>query len=101
MLAATVFAVASLTDAIDCYLARSPNWVTTLGKLMDPIADKFQVVMVVLIAVHGRPAWVDALIYVTVLITVLSGADYFFGVWSRERLLRRRVEPRPPARVNR
>ncbi len=159
LLAAIVFAVASLTDAIDGYLARSRNWVTTFGKLMDPIADKllivaalialvslnrldawvamviiarefavtvlrvaagtqqgviisasifgklktgFQVVLVmVLIAVHGRPAWVEALVYVTVLITVLSGADYFFGVWSRERLSRRRVEPRPPAGVNR
>jgi hypothetical protein len=49
----------------------------------------------VLIAVHGRPAWVTALVYVTVLITVLSGADYFFGV------SRRRIEPGPPARVNR
>ena len=32
------------------------------------------------IAVHGRPAWVSALLYVTVLVTVLSGLDYFFGV---------------------
>jgi len=62
------------------------------GKLKTAV----QVAMVmVLIAVHGRPAWVTALVYVTVLITVLSGADYFFGV------SRRRVEPGPPARVNR
>ncbi len=40
LLAAVVFAVASLTDAIDGYLARSGNWVTTFGKMMDPIADK-------------------------------------------------------------
>src|SRR5947209_18483937 len=40
-----------------------------------------QVAMVLaLIAVHGRPPWVDALIYVTVLVTVLSVADYFFGL---------------------
>jgi CDP-diacylglycerol--glycerol-3-phosphate 3-phosphatidyltransferase len=126
LLAAIVFAVASLTDAIDGYLARSRNWVTTFGKLMDPIADKLlivaalitlvslsrldawvamrlaagaqqgvvisanafgklktavQVAMVmVLIAVHGRPLWVSLLIYVTVVVTVLSGADYFFGL---------------------
>jgi CDP-diacylglycerol---glycerol-3-phosphate 3-phosphatidyltransferase len=35
-----VFAVASLTDAIDGSLARSRHWVTTFGKMMDPIADK-------------------------------------------------------------
>src|SRR2546421_10931663 len=44
LLAAIVFATASLTDAIDGYLARSRNWVTTFGKLMDPIADKLLIV---------------------------------------------------------
>jgi CDP-diacylglycerol--glycerol-3-phosphate 3-phosphatidyltransferase len=138
LLAAIVFATASLTDAIDGYLARSRNSVTTFGKLMDPIADKLlivaalialvslgrleawvamviiarefavtvlrvavgtqqgvvisasslgklktavQVAMVIaLIAVHGHPVWLTVLIYVTVLVTVLSGADYFFGL---------------------
>jgi CDP-diacylglycerol---glycerol-3-phosphate 3-phosphatidyltransferase len=36
LLAAIVFAVASVTDAIDGYLARSRGSVTTFGKLMDP-----------------------------------------------------------------
>ncbi len=138
LLAAIVFATASLTDAIDGYLARSRNWVTTFGKLMDPVADKLlivaalvalvslgrleawvamviiarefavtalrvavgtqqgvvipaspwgklktavQVAMVIsLIAVHGHPAWLTAVIYLTVAVTVLSGADYFFGL---------------------
>jgi CDP-diacylglycerol--glycerol-3-phosphate 3-phosphatidyltransferase len=138
LLAAIVFAVASLTDYIDGWLARSRNWVTTFGKLMDPIADKLliiaalialvslnrlaawvamviiarefavtvlrvavgtqqgvviaasmwgkvktavQVAMVIsVIAVHGHPLWVNLLIYATVVITVLSGADYFFGL---------------------
>src|SRR5437588_7062767 len=35
------------------------------------------------IAVHGHPAWLSALIYVTVLVTVLSGLDYFFGLRRR------------------
>jgi CDP-diacylglycerol--glycerol-3-phosphate 3-phosphatidyltransferase len=37
------------------------------------------------IAVHGHPAWLDALVYAAVVITVASGLDYFFG-------LRRRIE---------
>ena len=39
-----------------------------------------QIAMVlVLILVEGSPFWVDALVYVTVAITVVSAADYFFG----------------------
>jgi len=148
LLAAIVFAAASLTDAIDGWLARSRNSVTTFGKLMDPIADKLlivaalialvslgrleawvamviiarefavtvlrvavggqqgvvipasqfgklktvlQVAMVIcVIAVHGHPLWLELLIYATVVVTVLSGADYFFG-------LRRRLADTAPA----
>lgn len=55
-----------------------------------------QVAMVmVLIAVRGRPLWVSLLVYTTVIVTVLSGADYFFGV------SRRRDQPAAAARVQR
>ena len=54
----------------------------------------FQVAMVlVLIIVKGHPVWVDLLIYATVAITVLSGADYFFGLRG---LFRERPGARPP-----
>jgi CDP-diacylglycerol--glycerol-3-phosphate 3-phosphatidyltransferase len=150
LLAGIVFAVASGTDYIDGYLARSRNWVTTFGKLMDPIADKllivaalvalvslnrleawvamvviarefavtvlrvaagaqqgvvipasqfgklktaFQVLMVMgLIAFSPRPVAITVLVYVTVAITVFSGADYFFG-------LRRRLVEAAPVRT--
>ena len=43
----------------------------------------FQVAMVlVLIIVDGSPLWVDSLVWVTMIITVISGADYFFGFRS-------------------
>jgi CDP-diacylglycerol---glycerol-3-phosphate 3-phosphatidyltransferase len=147
VLAAVVFALASLTDFIDGYLARARDTVTTFGKLMDPLADKLLIVaalislvslhrlaawvaMVIItrelavtvlrlgatqagvvmaasmlgkvktclqiatvlavIAVHGQPAWLSALIYATVLVTVVSGLDYFFG-------LRRRMQARARA----
>src|SRR3954462_4844819 len=42
--AGLVFAVASITDYFDGYLARSQKIETVYGKLMDPLADKFLVV---------------------------------------------------------
>jgi CDP-diacylglycerol--glycerol-3-phosphate 3-phosphatidyltransferase len=137
LLAALVFAFASVTDWVDGWLARSRDSITTFGKLMDPIADKLLVVaalvslvslhrldawvaMVIiarelavtmsrmaatgqgvvisanrwgkikttvqvatiflLIAVNDSPAWLDALVYLTVVVTVISGVDYFFGL---------------------
>src|ERR1700741_701312 len=63
-LAAVVFAVASLTDAVDGYLARSRNWVTTFGKLMDPIADKLLIVaaLIALVSLNRLAAWVAMVI---------------------------------------
>jgi CDP-diacylglycerol--glycerol-3-phosphate 3-phosphatidyltransferase len=140
VLAAIVFALASLTDFIDGYLARARDSITTFGKLMDPLADKLLIVaalislvslhrlaawvaMVIItrelavtvlrlgatqagvvmaasmfgkvktclqivtilavIAVHGSPLWVTLLLYATVVVTVLSGLDYFFGIRRR------------------
>ena len=54
-----------------------------------------QVAMVMcLIAVDNSPAWLDGIVYATVVITVLSGADYFFGL---RRLLRSGAAVEPVA----
>jgi len=137
LLAAIVFALASVTDYADGYLARRSDLITTFGKLMDPIADKLLIIaslialvslerveawvaMVIvgrefavtatrmaasqqgvvvaaaawgkaktcvqvacvffLIAVDDSPLWLDLLVYATVVITLISGVDYFLGL---------------------
>lgn len=64
VLAAVVFALASLTDFIDGYLARSRGSVTTFGKLMDPLADKLLVVgaLLSLVSLHRLEGWVAMVI---------------------------------------
>src|SRR5204862_6907736 len=45
------------------------------------VKTAFQVAAIfLLIALHPAPAWLDALVYVTVAVTVASGIDYFFGL---------------------
>jgi CDP-diacylglycerol---glycerol-3-phosphate 3-phosphatidyltransferase len=64
LLAAVVFAIASFTDAVDGYLARRRNAITTFGKLMDPIADKLLIIaaLVSLVSLHRLAAWVAMVI---------------------------------------
>lgn len=45
LVAAALFGITSLTDMLDGKIARKYNLVTTFGKVMDPLADKFMVFM--------------------------------------------------------
>ncbi len=60
ILAAGVFGLAALTDLLDGYLARKRAQITTIGRLLDPIADKFLVVagLVLLVQFHRIEAWI-------------------------------------------
>lgn len=62
--AAVVFLAAVLTDWLDGRIARSTRQVTTLGKLLDPVADKLLIAasLISLVQVGRVPAWMVVLI---------------------------------------
>jgi CDP-diacylglycerol--glycerol-3-phosphate 3-phosphatidyltransferase len=81
LLAAIVFALASATDAMDGYLARSRNDITTFGKLMDPIADKLLIIsaLVALVSLHRLAGWVAMVIIareLTVTVTRMQATQH-------------------------
>lgn len=139
LISAILFVAASATDGLDGHIARSRNLVTTLGKFLDPLADKLlilatmiclcrlsiigavpiililtrelmvtglraiaadkgliiaasyfgkfktvsQIVALTYILLAGQfaafPGWIGiVLLWISVIITVLSGADYFY-----------------------
>jgi CDP-diacylglycerol--glycerol-3-phosphate 3-phosphatidyltransferase len=138
LLAAAVFAIASVTDGLDGWLARSRGEVTDFGKMMDPLADKLLIIaalvtlvwldrlalwvaaviiirevavtigraradgvvpaagwgklktgvqvaaILALVAFNPSPAWVDALVYVAVAVTIISGVDFFWNLRHRQ-----------------
>jgi len=60
LLAAIVFSAASLTDLLDGLFARRRGLESTLGKFLDPLADKLLVSAALMMLIpHGRvPAWI-------------------------------------------
>jgi CDP-diacylglycerol---glycerol-3-phosphate 3-phosphatidyltransferase len=79
--AAIVFALASATDAMDGYLARTRNAITNFGKLMDPIADKLLIIaaLVALVSLDRLAAWVAMVIIareLTVTVTRMQATQH-------------------------
>ena len=59
-----IFIIASITDKLDGYIARSRNQVTTFGNFLDPIADKILVLaaMIMLVEFGKLPAWIPVIV---------------------------------------
>ncbi len=58
--ATVIFTLASISDWVDGYLARSMQLETSFGAFLDPVADKLMVVVVIVLLVEANPS-----IYVT------------------------------------
>lgn len=59
-----IFIIASITDKLDGYIAKSRNQITTFGKFLDPIADKIVVItaMIMLVEFEHLPAWIPIIV---------------------------------------
>jgi CDP-diacylglycerol---glycerol-3-phosphate 3-phosphatidyltransferase len=80
LVGAAIFGIAALTDVLDGYLARRRKQITTLGQLMDPLADKLLITaaLVSLVQMDLAPAWMVAVILgrefaITVLRSIAHG----------------------------
>ena len=63
-LAALVFVLAIFSDWLDGYIARNGNMVTSLGKFLDPLADKVLICssLIMLVGLDWIPAWITIVI---------------------------------------
>jgi len=80
LVGAAIFGIAALTDLLDGYLARRRKQVTTLGQLMDPLADKLLIAaaLISLVQMDLVVAWMAVVILgrefaVTVLRSIANG----------------------------
>src|SRR4249919_4320312 len=80
LVGAAIFGIAALTDVLDGYLARRRKQITTLGQLMDPLADKLLITAALfsLVQMDLVPAWMAVLLVgrefaVTVLRSIAHG----------------------------
>jgi len=67
ILAAILFVLASITDGVDGYLARKRGQITTMGMLLDPLADKIMVTGAIIALVAYNPDVVKVWIAVVII----------------------------------
>ena len=78
-LASAILAVSCLTDLIDGQIARHFNMISTVGKVLDPLADKItQFTLVVCLAVRHSVLWIIVcLIFVKEIFQLIAGIIAF------------------------
>jgi cardiolipin synthase len=83
-----LFTISALTDILDGFIARKFNFITNIGKLLDPLADKLtQIAILLSLSITSIiPYWILIVVVAKELI-MISGASFLYGknvvVYSR------------------
>ena len=76
LVAIIIFTISAMTDVLDGYIARKYNYITDLGKLIDPLADKLtQVSLLLSLAILKiLPWWIFAIVFIKECVMVISAS---------------------------
>lgn len=94
--ALVIFAIASITDFVDGYLARRDHLITDFGKFMDPLADKLLTAsaFVCLTSIGYIPAWIVVIILAREfaitglrLLAASDGTVMAAGIWGKAKTM--------------
>ena len=71
-----IFTISAITDVLDGFIARKFNYITDLGKLIDPLADKLtQVSLLLSLAILKiLPWWIFAIVFIKECVMVISAS---------------------------
>ena len=71
-----IFTVSAITDVLDGFIARKFNYITDIGKLMDPLADKLTQVSLLLglCILKILPLWIFIVVFIKELALVISAS---------------------------
>ena len=71
-----IFTISAITDVLDGYIARKYNYITDLGKLIDPLADKLTQVSLLLSLSILRilPWWIFAIVFIKECVMIISAS---------------------------
>lgn len=71
-----IFTMSAITDILDGFIARKYNYITDIGKLIDPLADKFTQValLLALTILQLLPWWILAIVFVKECVMVISAS---------------------------
>lgn len=71
-----IFTISALTDILDGYIARKYNYITDIGKLIDPLADKLtQLSLLLSLAILKiLPWWIFGIVFIKEFVLVVSAS---------------------------